>query len=191
MDGANQPLSVLLCAILGAYPDGVREYDLVKRLQLEGVSPFDRCVLSDELSLFRTHFFLFHQLYLLQGQLRREQRGDLEIHCLRIVLLPWRAVDPTLPEISDPMRDYYLDTTHLERTTREAVIGMLAGFWRRLERWERQDSARAVLGVAPDADREAIRRRYRALSLEHHPDRGGEAVRFRAISEAAEILLKG
>ncbi|GAB0057242.1 hypothetical protein SIID45300_01566 [Candidatus Magnetaquicoccaceae bacterium FCR-1] len=184
------PLSGHLLGILAAHPEGLREYDLVKHLQKEGVPPFDGCVLSDELSLFRTHFFLFHQLYLLQGQLRRAQRGDLEIHCLGIVLRPWRAGDPVAVEIPDPLRAYYLDTTHLEETTREQVIALLAGFWRRLDRWERRDSARAVLGVGPDADSGAIRRRYRELSLLHHPDRGGEAERFRAIAEAAEILLK-
>ncbi|MBF0164754.1 MAG: DnaJ domain-containing protein [Magnetococcales bacterium] len=184
------PLGGRLLGILAAHPEGVREYDLVKRLQKEGVSPFAGCLLSDELSLFRTHFFLFHQLYLLQGQLRRERCGDLEIHCLGIVLRPWREGDSAAVEILDPLREYYLDTTHLEETTREQVIGMLAGFWRRLDRWERQDSARAVLGVAREADPDAIRRRYRELSLLHHPDRGGEPERFRAIAEAAEILLK-
>ncbi|MBF0192215.1 MAG: DnaJ domain-containing protein [Magnetococcales bacterium] len=179
----------LLHEILLAHPAGLREYTLVKLLQRQGVVPFDRSDLSDALSLFRIHFFLFHQLYLLQGQLRRERRGDVRIHCLEIVLLPWRD-DPAGLDVADPMRSYYLDTTHLEQTTREEVTGWIAGFWQRLGCWERRDSARAVLGVEPAADREAIRRRYRELSLIHHPDRGGEAERFRAIAEAAEILLQ-
>ncbi|MEO5346488.1 MAG: DnaJ domain-containing protein [Magnetococcus sp. YQC-9] len=184
------PLSERLLAILSNHPAGLKEYDLVQQLRKTGVEPFDRCVLSDELSLFKTHFFLFHQLYLLQGTLRQTKQGDLEIHCLGIRLKPWVEVDPAALEPADPLRAYYLDTTHLEETTRAQVVGMLADFWRRLNRWERQDGARAVLGVRADADREAIRRRYRALSLEHHPDRGGEAERFRTIAEAAEILLK-
>ncbi len=183
------PMTEILHDILLAHPEGIREYTLVKLLQRRGVSPFEHCDLSDELSLFRTHFFLFHQLYLLQGQLRREQRGDVGIHCLEIVLRPWR-VDSAGVEPLDPMRAYYLDPTHLEQTSREQVIGWIAGFWQRLGRWEQRDSACAILGVALGADRESIKRRYRELSMAHHPDRGGDAARFRVIAEAAEILLK-
>ncbi|MBF0339970.1 MAG: DnaJ domain-containing protein [Magnetococcales bacterium] len=187
---AGISISARLLEILLAHPGGMREHALVKLLQRQGVAPFATCDLSEDLSLFRTHFFLFHQLYLLQGQLRRERQGDLRIHCLEIVLKPWREGGEGL-ECHDPLRSYYLDTTHLESTTREEVIGMIAGFWRQLGAWERQESARVVLGVAADADRVAIRRRYRELSLLHHPDRGGDAARFRVIAEAAEALLKG
>ncbi|MBF0629043.1 MAG: DnaJ domain-containing protein [Magnetococcales bacterium] len=184
-----KPMTEYLYEILSAHPAGLREYALVKLLQRQGVDPFDRSDLSDELSLFRTHFFLFHQLYLLQGQLRRERRGDMRIHCLEIMLLPWHEDEVGLA-LPDPMRAYYLDPTHLEQTSRAEVVALIAGFWRRLGRWERQDSARAILEVGPEADRETIRRRYRELSLRHHPDRGGDGERFRVIAEAAEILLK-
>jgi curved DNA-binding protein CbpA len=42
----------------------------------------------------------------------------------------------------------------------------------------------AVLGVAPDVSDGELRRAYRLLALEHHPDRAGEAgtVRFQRIS---------
>ncbi len=47
-----------------------------------------------------------------------------------------------------------------------------------------------VLDVAPDASLEAIRRAFRRLALEHHPDRAGEegAARFREALEAYEVL---
>lgn len=182
-------LHARLHEILSDHPTGVREHALITLLKHQGVPPFADSNLSDELSLFKTHFFLFHQLYLLQGSLRRDKRGDLRIHCLGIMLLPWNEQETGLEE-ADPLRGYYLDTTHLETTTREQVIGMLAGFWRQMDRWERGESARAVLGVAVDADRSAIRQRYRELSLQHHPDRGGDGEQFRVIAEAAEILLK-
>lgn len=48
----------------------------------------------------------------------------------------------------------------------------------------------AVLGVAPDVSDGELRRAYRLLALEHHPDRAGDAgtVRFQQISEAYAVL---
>ncbi|WP_276253896.1 J domain-containing protein [Halomontanus rarus] len=45
-----------------------------------------------------------------------------------------------------------------------------------------------VLGVAPDADRSELRRAYRALLKEHHPDQGGSRERFLRIKEAYEEI---
>lgn len=41
-----------------------------------------------------------------------------------------------------------------------------------------------TLGVPADADRETVRRRYRELASENHPDRGGDAARMAAINVA-------
>ncbi len=38
---------------------------------------------------------------------------------------------------------------------------------------ERQQ-ALAILGLPPNATRQQIKRRYRVLAKEHHPDRGGD-----------------
>ena len=43
-----------------------------------------------------------------------------------------------------------------------------------------------VLGVSPDADRDAVRRAYRNLLKVHHPDLGGSRERFLRIKEAYE-----
>lgn len=44
------------------------------------------------------------------------------------------------------------------------------------------------LGLSPDADREEVRRAYRALLKEHHPDLGGSRERFLRIKEAYEAI---
>ena len=50
--------------------------------------------------------------------------------------------------------------------------------------------ARAILGVARDADVEAIRAAHRHLIAAVHPDRGGSAELARRINAARDVLLK-
>ena len=45
-----------------------------------------------------------------------------------------------------------------------------------------------ILGVSKDSTTEEIKKVYRKLSKEHHPDRGGDENRFKEISEAYTIL---
>ena len=45
-----------------------------------------------------------------------------------------------------------------------------------------------TLGVSRDATKEDIRKAYRKLAMEHHPDKGGDVSKFQAISEAYETL---
>lgn len=50
--------------------------------------------------------------------------------------------------------------------------------------------AAEVLGVRPDAPREVIRSAWRDAARHHHPDRGGDAERFRAVSDAYRLLAE-
>jgi molecular chaperone DnaJ len=45
-----------------------------------------------------------------------------------------------------------------------------------------------VLGLAPDAATEDIKRAYRRKAREHHPDAGGDAERFKEVTHAYEVL---
>src|SRR3989344_8596279 len=46
-----------------------------------------------------------------------------------------------------------------------------------------------TLGVGKDASRDEIKRAYRKLAHEHHPDKGkGEAEKFKEINQAYEVL---
>ena len=48
-----------------------------------------------------------------------------------------------------------------------------------------------VLGLCSDATLRDVRRAYRRLALVHHPDRGGDAARFREITDAFEQITQG
>lgn len=48
-----------------------------------------------------------------------------------------------------------------------------------------------VLGVDPDADAEAVERRYRELVKEVHPDAGGSAEEFKRVRDAYRTIVEG
>nr|CRH08104.1 Putative heat shock protein DnaJ domain protein [Candidatus Magnetococcus massalia] len=174
---------------LKAHPDGIKEFDLYQRLKAEEVYPFTDADLGDPEQLFKIHFLLFHHLYLLRDRLHHQGRGHLEIHCLKI-LLTLKQTDNRTPLPHEPLRAYYLDTSKLETTTRADVEQMLRSFWDRLNRFEGRGPALALFDLPEDACDATIKQRYHQLAKEHHPDTGGDALRFREIAEAAEILLK-
>jgi molecular chaperone DnaJ len=45
-----------------------------------------------------------------------------------------------------------------------------------------------VLGVARDTPKDELKRAYRKLALQHHPDKGGDAEKFKELSEAYAVL---
>jgi molecular chaperone DnaJ len=45
-----------------------------------------------------------------------------------------------------------------------------------------------ILGVEPSDSDEVIKKAYRKLAVEHHPDKGGNSDRFKEISEAYSVL---
>lgn len=45
-----------------------------------------------------------------------------------------------------------------------------------------------ILGVTQDADKQTVKKAYRKLAAQHHPDRGGDAEKFKEVAEAYSIL---
>lgn len=78
-----------------------------------------------------------------------------------------------------------------------AIPMFLPGIWllsqegKRVRKAEAMDpdEARRVLGVAPDADAEAIRAAHRRLVAKVHPDQGGSADLAARVNAARDILL--
>lgn len=183
----NTALARTLLAILRAYPDGLSEHDLIRELAHDDPA-FGPDAYTDELTLFQCHFILFHHLYRLRDELWNERQGDLAIHCLKIALRPYRDGTSDMPVNPDPLRAYYLDLAHLEKTGKQEVMEMLETFWLRFSRQSQRAEALAALGLADPVDDSEIKRRYRELAMKHHPDRGGELEKLQAINAAMELL---
>lgn len=48
-----------------------------------------------------------------------------------------------------------------------------------------------ILGVAPNASEEDIKKAYRKLASKHHPDKGGNTERFQEIQQAYDAIMSG
>jgi hypothetical protein len=110
---------------------------------------------------------------------------------LQIVLRPYQPGTDSQLSLPDSLRAYYLDLTHLYQTGTAEVETLLNAFWQRLTRNDQREEALQVLGLADPVDDASIRRRYRELVMQHHPDRGGETARLQLLNAAAATLLPG
>ncbi len=74
-----------------------------------------------------------------------------------------------------------------------AIIWLIWRYWPRPRQRIVADAAeaRAILGVGPGADADAIRAAHRRLVAGVHPDRGGSAELARRVNAARDVLLKG
>ncbi len=184
----------------------IKEYDLMKALVDAGFTEFTPDL--DPLAMFQSHFLLFHLLYRLQAKWLREGQGWLSIHTLAIELTPpsaisdqaWQNAQQALT-IEDGVRDYYLDYNEFLKTQESDVIELIAGFWRdfgqgattgRTACQAELSAAKRQLEIHDTTESltvTLVNRQYRKLSQRHHPDKGGDAQQFHAISEARECLL--
>ena len=163
------------------------EYELIKRLKGQGFFPFLQSVPAAPHALFCAHFLLFHVLYRLRDRLWEQQQGDLQISPLVIQLLPYQPGQAQLSQL-DPLREYYLDFAQLQATSTEDVEALLSSFWSGLAGQSQRGDALAQLGLGDPVSDAAIRRRYRELVMQHHPDRGGEHHVLQALNKAMAVL---
>lgn len=179
-----------LLEVLRHHPGGLSEYELIQALDDFGQPGFDASTLRENLSLFQTHFFLFHSLYRLRDRLWENRQARLDINALSIQLLP--ITDKTGVEIAehDPLRDYYLNLDNLEKTDSDDVARLLTSFWAGFVTNEERNTALKELDLQDPVDWTTIKDQHRRLVMEHHPDRGGDEERIQAINAAMDILAR-
>jgi hypothetical protein len=184
-------LAERLHTLLLEHPAGLGEYQLLQKLRGEGCALLGQAPLSEPLSLFRSHFLIFHALYRLRDQLWQQGAAHLSISPLLIQLLPYSAAEAALTA-DDPLRSYYLDLNQLADTDADEVQRLLRCFWQRLRGGEEREAALQLFGLSAAEATEpgALKCRFRQLASQHHPDRGGETARLQAINQAREILYR-
>ena len=191
---SHQALKQLVLNLLYQHPLGLSEHELIKAVQAADHLLFNDIELWDSLSLFQTHFVLFHVLYTLRQELWQQRSYTLEISPLKIVLLSWdeSAKTDAGSEMTehDPLQDYYLDLNNLVQTSAQDVTDMLASFWMKLAANEQRNEALKVLGLEDPVDFAAIKKQYRRLAMQHHPDRGGDDARLQTLNTALDILQR-
>lgn len=182
-----EPLQALLSLRLHA-GEPLSEYELLRWLQEPGQGIFSATALQDTVAMFRAHFLLMHCLYRLRQQWASEQSALLEISALRIQKHPWpEASAATVPDQHDPIAGYYLNLEELQ-TPEDDINRLLRSFWQRMLLPQDEPDDWNTLELQPPADAGILRLQYRKLAMRHHPDRGGDPERFRAVQSAYQRL---
>lgn len=184
-----QQLETACRQLLSEFPEGLSEHALMQCLRQPPYELLPTLALDDSLGLFQSHFLLFHVLYRLRDRLRSDKDGELSISPLLIRLQAYVPGEAALHE-SDPLRDYYLDLEQLQATDAEAVEKLLSGFHQRLSAENEKEHALTTLQLQEPVSMDEVRRQYRRLAMQHHPDRGGDAETMHALNSALSILQR-
>lgn len=152
--------------------------------------------LATSLSLFRTHFFIFHQLYHFHQELQRSQRGSLGIHALcvrfnastRTLVRPTKSKNTALAPL-ESLQQYYLDWRPLFETSLEDVQKLLEFAHAGVSQPYRLQEATKRFQLTLPTNRGQIKDAYRRLVTLHHPDKGGAIEKIQLINEDRALLL--
>ena len=66
---------------------------------------------------------------------------------------------------------------------------MLASFWNIYNKFENREEALAELGLKDPVDDKVIKKEYRRLIMQHHPDRGGDTEKLQKLNDVIKLLL--
>lgn len=198
MQSLNPYLAPIL-ETLNLYLDKVPQTDehhIIKHLQEQQVPPFDHFKLAQANDLFHAHFLCMHALYHLKNRYLQEKRYCLLIQSVRVerhIFLEHAssAHEPpghTLLDTPDPLAAYYLNPKHYFDTQESDITDMLKSFWKKYLAQDQKHEALQALDLPADADPIMIKKQYRRLAQQHHPDKGGNAELFNKVREAKSIL---
>lgn len=202
MSKSDHPLlQVLKQAVYTERPllrEGVSEYQLIRKLSGAPYFIFDAEALRENLTLFQTHFLLFHCLYLLQQEWSHKGE-NLTVCALRIHLSTY--TEPTqgqLPAVATPLKSYYLNWDNFVQTASSDIAVMLDNFWQKMftlpetiTRTDIDDAVRILqLNETQWQHTAMLKQQYRKLLHQCHPDKGGDHHSTQQLTQAYQLLLK-
>lgn len=145
-------------------------------------------------ALFKRNFLLMNALFQLQDILLPEHWLQVKAMEIQIFNIIPSNLESSLRE-DDALREYYLNWVNYD-TCPNIIREMLESFWSRYEDYigtnpnlMHKDQALKVFELNHDATNREVRRRWRKLALQWHPDRpDGNTVQFRKVCEAWQTL---
>lgn len=169
------------------------EFDLIKLLEQHKLLPETNA--SAELALFQKHFIVRNALYRWREELSASGE-TLEIGLSEIELRTLTEARANLPDANGPpesLAEFYLDWQNFESHGEGEVEDLLSAFWRDFARYqtvatEEVEQALAVLGLALPVSVDQLKKQFKKLAHQQHPDRGGVSEEFVKISEAYQTV---
>ena len=163
------------------------EQSLLQKLGLNLTSAPD----DPQLALFQRHFIVQHLLYQLQQQWSEQEFAWLEIGLAQVQLHTYQAQKPT--DYDQGRASYYLDWQHFYQMSSATLQRQLDDFWSYVQRTPVADplslqQACQHLQLNWPCTLLQLKRQYRSLALQHHPDRGGDSQHFQQVRQAYQRL---
>lgn len=175
--------------------------------------------LADTLTLYQNHFLLFHVLYQLQDEFYNEGKylfihfmrtmlvpypekdgcrfydENLGLFCQTTCSAGQEYCefhagligDTALEELS--LRYFYLDKQNFHKLNAETATAFINGTWEILAHYDEYKRSFEILGLPETSDLRMIKKRFKHLAKEYHPDRGAQSnEKFHEINNAYQLL---
>jgi len=201
-----------LCALL----DPCYESTLLRE-----VFPEMEILQTDPLLLYQNHFLLFHVLYRLQDEFYRAgQYLFVHFMRTQVVPYPeeglcrffddaWGRFCAT-PCQSEPLycdfhrnmigetaldelsvKHFYLDAQNFYKLDADTAQAFIQGTWELLTHYEAYQRSFDILGIPETSNLNVIKRRFKHLAKQYHPDRGAQsAEKFHEINNAYQLIVR-
>jgi hypothetical protein len=188
----DNPLTWPLLSLLEDQPQHWKVHYLVTALREKGLlGPLDD---DESKDLFKRNFLTMNALYQLQVMLLPTQWLQVQSMDIFLTMRVPANVELTLRQ-DESLRDYYLDWANYDASG-DLIKEMLKSFWHKYNDYIGDESpvvgraqALQVFGLTSDASTRDIRKRWRKLALQWHPDRaGGDSENFRQACRAWQTL---
>lgn len=188
----ENPLVWPILALIEASEESSQIHHLAIELQKNGL--LEKLDKDPNKDLFKRNFLLMNALYQLQAILLPAQW--LQVEAMNIQLSEYlpENIERALGQTS-ALRSYYLDWQNFE-TNSDDIEAMLTGFWQRYHQTISpsistidKSNALQIFGLGTQATQQQIRKKWRRLALELHPDRAtGDKDKFLKACEAWQVL---
>lgn len=173
--------------LLSQSPAGLSEYALIEALDKQYPSLFPKPNFTEKVLLFQHHFMLRHCLYRLQTEYAHLGDYCLDISLVMLVKRP--VTDPKQGlNLHDPLREYYLDLSNMNKESESSIEALLNAFWTQLTHFIAAPEAHKILGLTGNESHQEKQQQYRKLAQRHHPDKGGNTEDFDKIQQAWQSI---